>query len=90
MCAAFAVREHRISEIGGFGVGKEDALAGRRVLMLGPVDDAVILHDLPQGVRARVGRQIRGLLAGGMQAPRRLAGGRKCGRRGHEQQENST
>ncbi len=69
MRAAVGVGEQRVAGGVPARIRQRDLFARRRVIVLRPIDDALILDDLPVGIRAGVGRQIDRLLAGSMKRP---------------------
>jgi hypothetical protein len=53
MCAAFLVREHGIARALRVHVRQKYSLAGRRIMVLRPVHDALRLYDSAQGIGTR-------------------------------------
>jgi hypothetical protein len=68
MGASFAIRQYGVSSFVTVRIRQKESLAGRRVTLLAPIDDALILNDLPECIAARVRRQIGRFLAGSMQS----------------------
>jgi hypothetical protein len=63
MRAALEIRKYRITRTIGFPIGEVHAFAGRGVMVSRPVDDTLVLHDLPERISAHVRRYIRRFVA---------------------------
>jgi hypothetical protein len=87
MGTPLAVRQYRVPCFVAVRVRQIESLAGRWVMLLTPVDDALVLHDLPECIATRVRRQIRRFLPGSMQSV--LAGSRQGEADGDGGRENS-